>query len=246
MKMLTRTFVVLAVASMAASAGCTVESPNVPPLTGPSTFALALDVRATPDILVEDGMAQSVIRISARDHNNQPVANLPLRVDTVVGNTIVDFGALSARNVVTNANGDATVVFTAPRGAIPGFDAGNVVEITATPVGTNFAGSRPTSVLIRLVPRSEAQIAGAPTPSFTFTPSNPKALQLVTFNGSGSTDEDGTITRFRWTFSDGHTEEGAVVSHDFVTAGTYLVTLTVTDNQGNNASVTRAVEVSAS
>jgi PKD repeat protein len=244
MKMLTRTVVVLAVA--AASAACTVESPNVPPLTGPSTFALALDVRATPDILVEDGMAQSVIRISARDHNNQPVANLPLRVDTVVGSQIVDFGGLSARNVVTNANGDATVIFTAPRGAIPGFDAGNIVEITATPVGNNFGSTRPTSVSIRLVPQTVAQIAGAPSPSFTFTPSNPKVLQLVTYNASASTDEDGTITRYRWTFSDGHTEEGVVVSHDFVTAGTHLVTLTVTDNQGNNASVTRAVEVSAS
>src|SRR5688500_17852080 len=182
MKMLTRTFVVLAAASMAVSAGCTVESPNVPPLTGPSTFALALDVRATPDILVEDGMAQSVIRISARDHNNQPVANLALRVDTVVGDRIVDFGSLSARNVVTNANGDATVIFTAPRGAIPGFDSGSVVQITATPVGNNFAGSRSTSVQIRLVPQRVAQIAGAPSPSFTFTPSNPRALQAVTFN----------------------------------------------------------------
>lgn len=245
MKTFTRTLALVATVALTASS-CTLDNPKEPMLTGPSTYFLSVAITASPDILPEDGASQSVIRIVARDANGQPVPNLPVRIDTVSGGQIVEFGVLSSRTVTTNASGEAAVVFTAPRAAIPGFDAGTIVEIRATPIGTDYAGVNPRSVLIRLVPESTATIPGAPTPSFTFTPSSPKAGDLITYNASGSRDDDGAIVRYRWAFSDGHTEEGAVVAHDFVTAGSYFVTLTVTDNEGKSASVTRSVIVTGS
>src|SRR5688500_20230985 len=105
---------VLAAAIVSLSAACTLQETDVPPLTGPSTFALALNVTASPDVLPEDGVSPSTIRIVARDHNNQPVRGLNLRVDTVVGNTIVDIGTLSARNVSTNKHDEPSVGYPAP------------------------------------------------------------------------------------------------------------------------------------
>jgi PKD repeat protein len=50
----------------------------------------------------------------------------------------------------------------------------------------------------------------------------------VAFNGSGSTDLDGTIASYAWNFGDGATGTGATVSHTYDVAGTFTTTLTVT------------------
>ena len=236
----------MAVATAAAGSGCRLNDQEPPPLTGPSTYFLSLTMTASPDVLAEDGSSQSVIKVVARDHNGQPVRNVALRFDVMEGGRIVEFGTLTARNVTTNTSGEATTVFTAPRSAIPGFDSGTIVQVVATPIGTDFGTTNPRSVTIRLVPETVATAAGAPTASFTYTPVSPAPSDVITFNGSASTDSDGTIVRYRWTFSDGHTEpEQAVVSHDFPSPGTYFVTLTVTDNEGKSASVTRSITVSS-
>lgn len=235
----------LAAAIVSLSGACTLQETDVPPLTGPSTLALALDVTASPDILPEDGMSTSVIRIVARDQNNQPVRGLPLRVDTVVGNSIVDVGTLSARNVTTNSNGEASVVFTAPRSRFPGTVTEPIVSVRVLQVGTSFGTTFPRQVNILLVPESVVFEPGAPRPSFTFTPSAPKAGDSVFFNASASSD-DGAIVRYEWNYGDGTTGVGVTESHDFVSAGTYFVTLTVTDNEGKKSSTTRVVTVSAS
>jgi PKD repeat protein len=60
-----------------------------------------------------------------------------------------------------------------------------------------------------------------------------------------STDADGTVTGWSWTFGDGGTSTGEDPDHDFAAAGTYDVTLTVTDDDGDFASVTKPVTVEA-
>ncbi len=54
----------------------------------------------------------------------------------------------------------------------------------------------------------------------------------VTFDGSGSSDADGTIVSYEWDFADGTTGSGPILDHKFTSIGTYTVTLTVTDNDG--------------
>ncbi len=52
----------------------------------------------------------------------------------------------------------------------------------------------------------------------------------VHFDGSSSTDSDGTIVSYRWSFGDGATSTVESPTHTYTTAGTYTVTLTVTDD----------------
>lgn len=234
----------LAVASvLAAAAACTLDSQEAPSLTGPSTFGLSLTVTASPDILPEDGASQAVIRITARGPNGQVMPNVPLRIDTTVGATIVEYGQLSARNVTTNGNGEATVIYTAPLSAQPGTDFGNVVHVSVLQVGSDFGSTSPAGVNIRLVPQTTAQTPGAPHANFYFTPAEPRVNQQVQFDASSSFDPDGVIVDYSWNYGDGEIETGVVQQHDFAAAGTYLVTLTVTDNQGKRASLTKAVTV---
>ena len=53
-----------------------------------------------------------------------------------------------------------------------------------------------------------------------------------TFDASGSSDSDGTITDYLWDFGDGGTGSGTSVSHEYSSAGTFTVSLTVTDDDG--------------
>ena len=66
---------------------------------------------------------------------------------------------------------------------------------------------------------------------------------MVTFDGSGSSDLGGTIVSYEWNFGDGTTLTGQTVDHTYSTAGSYTVTLTVTDNGEATGSDTTLVTV---
>jgi len=65
----------------------------------------------------------------------------------------------------------------------------------------------------------------------------------ITFDGRGSTDEDGQIVSYAWNFGDGQTAQGPVVSHFYEALGSYTVTLTVTDDRAGQASDVAEVEI---
>lgn len=82
-----------------------------------------------------------------------------------------------------------------------------------------------------------------PKPAFTQTCQRVWFWRYCDFNASGSTDPDGTIASYAWDFGDGSTGAGVTVRHFYGSAGTKSVKLTVTDNLGATASLTKAVTV---
>ncbi|WP_394289173.1 PKD domain-containing protein [Microbacterium sp.] len=68
----------------------------------------------------------------------------------------------------------------------------------------------------------------APTAQFTYSLDHLAA----SFQGSGSSDPDGTIASYAWEFGDGDTSSAANPTHTYATGGNYTVRLTVTDDDG--------------
>ncbi len=81
----------------------------------------------------------------------------------------------------------------------------------------------------------------APTANFSFTTNNLTASFVDT-----STDSDGTIASWAWSFGDGGTATQQNPSHTYAAAGSYAVVLTVTDNGGATNTISKTVTVTAS
>ena len=76
-----------------------------------------------------------------------------------------------------------------------------------------------------------------PTASFAVTSDD----LAVALDASASGDTDGSVASYAWDHGDGTTSTGRVSAHTYATAGTYPVTLTVTDDRGGTATATRTV-----
>ncbi len=81
----------------------------------------------------------------------------------------------------------------------------------------------------------------APVAAFTST----TADLTASLDASGTADADGTIAGYAWTFGDGTTGTGKTPTHTYLTADTFTVTLTVTDNNGATDVVSHGVTVTA-
>jgi PKD repeat protein len=85
----------------------------------------------------------------------------------------------------------------------------------------------------------------APAAAFTATPGTATQGSAIAFDGSSSSDADGTVASYAWTFGDGATATGAKPARAYGSAGTFTVTLTVTDNLGVTNAVSQSVTVTA-
>jgi PKD repeat protein len=89
--------------------------------------------------------------------------------------------------------------------------------------------------------------AGAnPTAGFVFSPTAPRVNQNIAFNASASRAAPGQqIVSYTWDFGDGTGPRAGNVAmnYTYATAGTYSVTLVVTDSSGKIGSITVTVAV---
>jgi len=122
-----------------------------------------------------------------------------------------------------------------PNPPTSGYLAGSIANVAVYP-----------SVLSTPKIQAHFQAAGGTVnvpPTATFTSNC--ATSGCTFNAAGSQDSDGTIAGYAWDFGDGATGSGQTPAHTYA-AGTYRVTLTVTDNGGASGTFSASVTVPTS
>jgi YVTN family beta-propeller protein len=151
------------------------------------------------------------------------------------------------RLYATSKNGrDVTVVETATGHTVgtPIELSGEPEEIAITPDGnTAYVANGAEITPINLVTGKPGtpitasavyQLVVAPdqSPMPVFTAPTVTAAVPAIFDGSASTDPDGTIVSYDWTFGDGTAASGAAVTHTYTKTGSYEAQLKVLDNEG--------------
>jgi PKD repeat protein len=93
--------------------------------------------------------------------------------------------------------------------------------------------------------RVPTSVSQAPVAVITASALRGTAPLTVSFSGAGSSDADGNIVGYAWTFGDTTSGSGITSSHDYTTPGSYAVELLVTDDSGLNATSSVTITVDA-
>ena len=234
----------LVAAGLAVLSACTAKNTKAPPLAGPSTLAMSITMTASKNSLIQNGVDSAAIAIQALGPDGQS-QSVTLRAEIFVNGVIRDFGTLSNKAPVT----PATITYFAPPAPAESVGTGTRVTIAVTPVGSDFNGEVRRYIDINVIPPGVILPPnGAPVPKFVVTPPTFNTLRILTFDASATTDEGvlcGSRCSYAWTFGDGTSSTGLATTHEYRTAATYAVTLTVTDERGTSATSTQNLVVTA-
>ena len=181
----------------------------------------------TPIVVTESADPFAAFTVSPSD----PLAGQPVHVNgsiskASVGRRLVHFEWDFGDGSPTESGLTATHVYDLP---------GNYVIVLVITDDLGKTSSAAQDVAVK---------SSGPTASFTVTPSSPNVGQLATFNASGSTAQLGrTITSYKWDFGDGTTGSNVTATKTYAVAGSYTVTLLITDSAGQTGTVSRTVTI---
>ena len=108
------------------------------------------------------------------------------------------------------------------------------VTLTVTDASSH-SGSTTTTVRIVLPNQVPTANAGGPYNGAVGTP--------ISFNGSGSSDPQGSPLTYAWSFGDGGTATGVSPTHTYSGPGSFPVTLTVTNSSGISAAANTTARI---
>lgn len=170
-------------------------------------------------LITSDGLAPSTFEIAGPD------GRFKSATASIVGNTVQ----------VSNSTVSSPAKVRYQFGSV-----GNFYNSVSIPVegGASTVDMLPTSMFEYVVGAGSGN--QPPLASFTYTSSGLSA----SFDGSGSSDSDGSVVSYQWDFGDGASGNGVQANHTYAASGTYTVVLTVTDDGGATASDSQSVTVS--
>ena len=205
----------------------------------PGVFNVILTVTDTRGVTDSDSVT---ITVTDPNANKPPVAvasssvsggQAPLTVTFTGSNSTDDNGIVSYTWIfgdgVTSSEINPTHVYTT---------AGTYNAILTVVDGEGLSDSASVTIVVDPAPDNEPPVAVA-----SATPLSGEAPLEVSFTGSASTDDKGIVT-YAWDFMDGTTSSSINPVHTFTGVGTFMVTLTVTDQEGLTDVATLSIEVS--
>ena len=175
------------------------------------------------------GRWNAVATIAVQYGDGQPVSNA-----TVSGTWSI--GATGSDTCNTDGSGECSITKQKLKG--------NVASVTFRVDGVTDSSG--TGTYVNLVENSivisqSGESGGNQSPSASFSHDCPSLT--CSFDASGSGDPNGTIVSYDWNFGDGATDIGLTSGHTYSADGPYIVTLTVTDDEGATDTVSQSVPV---
>jgi len=225
--------------ALVAAMGCGTDEIKMPVITGPATYGIGVQMRATPDIMFADGQSTALVVATVSDSEGRPLAGK--QVTFLTGDDKVQLaaiGTLSVTTAVTGSDGKATTVFTTPSSRE--WLANQTVSVMARVTGENAASGRWPYAKIELVAVDQRRwpAGETETPECLFT-SDPRwgpwytgvPIHFMT----RATDADGYIVQYLWRFSDDETKYyyATDLYHTFAKPGDYVVFHSCLDNSGH-------------
>ncbi|MEO8139757.1 MAG: PKD domain-containing protein, partial [Gemmatimonadota bacterium] len=176
---------------------------------------------------------QSSATVTVTDEVGAPLANAQVN-----GRFMDDYWTSKAVTGTTNAAGVASWSSKGPCGV------GSIEFLLEKATLGTRTFDRTRGLLVKSVIPSVTPPGNQP-PVARFTFGCNTTTRNCSFNGSGSSDDVGVVS-YSWAFGDGATGIGVNVAHVYAAAGSYPVTLTVTDGGGLTGALTKTVTVSNS
>ena len=211
-----------------------------------------ITVEATPNDGTVDG---SVATASASVANSAPGAGVTLNAAAPKTNDVLTAtatktdadGDLVTLTYVWKVNGSVKKTTAASAGLTDTFDLsiagngdkGDTITVEVTPNDGSVDGA--TATASATIVNSPPTIGSGPGA----TPNPAGVAQPVSFSITGA-DADGDMIAYTWNFGDGSTATGASISHAFMTASVFNVTVAVDDGHGGATQASVSVAIGSS
>jgi hypothetical protein len=237
----------LAALALIAGASCLTDNVEIPELTGPSTVARSITVRAIPDAIVSDGFSSSVIEAVMVGPNGERVSGATIIFEIQASGQFLDLGNLAPLNgprpvaggveagpvsAVTDGDGVARARYWAPFRTDQEND--TTVTIAARESGTNTRGATFAEADVFLRAANRPDFPGGEVCGFIWEPEKivydvGEGISFTATQSTGDTSIDGCvgnpIARYEWLISDGTTKTSRGIVHAFSEPGTFTIIL---------------------
>jgi len=186
--------------------------------------------------VTDDDGATDTAKATKTVHNRIPIASFTESAETVSSGESIHFDASESHDpdgtIVSYSwdfgDGDTAVDVEVDHA----YEDDGVYTVTLTVVDDDGATGSVTA--------TKNVLNRSPVASFTENATIVSQDEAIHFDASESHDPDGTIVSYSWDFGDGNTAVDVEVDHAYSEDGNYIVTLTVTDDDGASASLVAA------
>lgn len=185
----------------------------------------------------QNALVQGNVSLSTSPSGQWYTINLPSALSFADGGTFyIEIGAPSGILFPAGVDRNAQMPF-----ASDFYDPGSGIYLPISVV----SGFENGGFLIRAVGTKTGLPNQAPIARAQVSTLQANVNEAITFDGSASSDPDGQITQYLWSFGDGSTSTQAVTSHAYAQAGVYNVALTVTDDKGATGQATGQITITS-